>query len=179
MIIELPNYIDLNLIEEIKKSVKPFINTNVPTEYYRDGYTVNITNNESLKELDSKLHNFFSLLHKNIIIQRYSPQKQSADSGYKYHIYNPGDIAHPHGDGELDGVFLRYASIVLCLNTPKDGGELIFPNQNRIIKTEAGKVIIFPPYGMYTHYTTPSTDPREVLVSWFIYKNIRIQENED
>ena len=41
-------------------------------------------------------------------------------------------------------------------------------------KTVKGKVVIFPPYGMYGHYVTPSSTPREVIVSWFVYQGITI-----
>jgi hypothetical protein len=55
-----------------------------------------------------------------------------------------------------------------------EGGELIFPEQNKSIKTEEGKLVIFPPYGMYGHYTTPSNEPREVIVAWFVYDGINV-----
>lgn len=177
MIIELPNYIDLDLVEEIKTLSRPYINKNINHKIYRDGQTVEISKNIELKELDNKLHALCNNLQRNIIAPRYSPLFESADTGYEYHLYNAGDIAHPHEDGEVDESFLRYASVIMCLNTPKDGGELIFPKQNKTIKSEAGKVIVFPPHGTYTHYTTESTDIREVIVSWFVYANIVVQNN--
>ena len=182
MIIELPNYADLDLVEEIKNSVTPFVPKNSRHTYFRDGKSVHISEVSELKNLDNKLQQFFVLLSKNVIHQRYRP-------GYAYHIYEPGQICNIHADGEVvfenDGVsqtekkvaFLRYASVVLHLNTPKNGGEIVFPSQNKIIKTEAGKVVIFPPYGMYQHYTTPSDDPREVLVTWFVYSNLNVHMN--
>lgn len=177
MIIELPNYIDINLIKEIKHLVKPYIDKNSFARIYRDGKTVLISEINELKNLDNQIHILYTELQKNIIDPRYSPLYQSADTGYQYHLYNPGDIAQPHVDGEVDSSFLRYASVILCLNTPKDGGELVFPKQNKIVKSEMGKIIIFPPYGIYPHYTTPSTDIREVIVSWFVYQNITIQHH--
>lgn len=170
MIIELPNYVSLDVIEEIRASVKPHINTNTLNTYNRDGNTVLISKIDTLKNLDTKIHDIFLNLQKDIIQNRYKPFRPSGDSGYEYHIYNPGDICHYHTDGEIDDAgFIRYASVTVHLNTVKEGGELIFPEQNKTIKTEAGKIVVFPPYGMYGHYTTPSSEPREVLVSWFIY----------
>ena len=177
MIIELPNYIDLDLVEEIKTLARPHINRNNNHRIYRDGCTVEISNNIELKDLDNKIHTLCDNLQKNVIAPRYSPMYESADTGYQYHLYDVGDIAQPHVDGEVDESFLRYASVVMCLNTPKDGGELVFPKQNKVIKSEAGKVIVFPPYGTYTHYTTASTDTREVIVTWFVYRNIVVQNN--
>jgi hypothetical protein len=70
---------------------------------------------------------------------------------------------------------LRYASVTLHLNTVHEGGELVFPAQNKKVKTEEGKIVIFPPYGMFGHYTTPSEEPREVVVTWFIYANMVVR----
>jgi hypothetical protein len=69
---------------------------------------------------------------------------------------------------------LRYASVILHLNTVREGGELVFPEQNVKIQTEEGKLVVFPPYGMYGHYTTPSNETREVIVSWFVYNGINV-----
>ena len=103
--------------------------------------------------------------------------------GYEYHIYNPNDICRYHSDGELQDnskphTLLRYASVVLHLNTVTEGGELVFPNQNKSIKTEEGKLVIFPPYGMFAHYTTPSNQKREVLVSWLVYDGLIVNNLE-
>ena len=104
----------------------------------------------------------------------------SADSGYEYHIYDSQEICNYHGDGEFDHngseIRIRYASVTLHLNTIKEGGELIFPNQNKKVKTEAGKIVIFPPYNMFGHYTTPSEEPREIIVTWFLYRGIKAIE---
>jgi hypothetical protein len=98
------------------------------------------------------------------------------------HIYNPNDICRYHVDGELHDItkqqtLLRYASVVIHLNTVTEGGELVFPNQNKSIKTEEGKLVVFPPYGMYGHYTTPSNQVREVIVSWFVYDGLTVNKN--
>lgn len=179
MILEFPNYLDLETTKEIKESVKPFISNKKETEYNRDGNTVRITNNPKLKNLDDKLHEIFIKIQTDIIQNRYKPTFSSADSGYEYHLYNPKEICHFHSDGEFENpkknkTLLRYASVVLHLNTVHEGGELVFPSQNKSIKTEEGKLVIFPPYGMFGHYTTPSNETREVLVTWFVYNNVNV-----
>jgi len=179
MILEFPNYLDSNTLKEIRDAVRPFISHKKETAYNRDGNTVNITKIPELKVLDNKLHQIFIKVQINIIKNRYKPQYQSADAGYEYHLYNSNDICHYHTDGELqnpneDKTLLRYASVILHLNTVYEGGELVFPNQNVKIKTEEGKLVIFPPYGMYGHYTTPSNEPREVIVTWFVYDGINV-----
>ena len=179
MIIELPNFVCNEDIVKIRDAVRPYLldkQDNYQTN--RDGNTVNISKTPELKEIDDALHGFFSKIGSGVLKCRYKPQFDSADSGYEYHRYNPGDVCHYHSDGEVDPYgMLRYASVVLHMNTPAEGGEIVFPAQNKSVKTEAGKVVIFPPYGSYGHYTTPSADPREVIVSWFVYQNVSIRIN--
>ena len=181
MILEFPNYLDSETTKEIRDAVKPFVSQKKQTMYNRDGNTVNITGTPELKKLDDKLHKIFVKIQSDIIHNRYRPQFHSADSGYEYHLYNPNDVCHFHWDGEFVGLnsankktLLRYASVILHLNTVHEGGELVFPEQNKSIKTEEGKLVIFPPYGMYGHYTTPSNETREVIVSWFVYDGINV-----
>jgi hypothetical protein len=145
--------------------------------FNRDGKTVNITKTPELQQVDAFLSKLFSDIHSNVVFQRYRPPPvcTSGDSGYEYHLYEPGDVCHFHADYEFhsgdEDTLLRYASVVLHLNTVNQGGELVFPSQDKKIKTEMGKVVIFPPYGMFSHYTTPSEEPREVVVTWFVYTN--------
>jgi protein associated with RNAse G/E len=179
LILEFPNYLDSETTKQIRDAVKPFISHKKETAYNRDGSTVFITKIPELKDLDNKLHKIFTKAQESIILNRYKPQALSADSGYEYHLYNPNDICHYHMDGEFhdassNKTLLRYASVILHLNTVNKGGELIFPSQNKSIKTEEGKLVIFPPYGMYGHYTTPSNEPREVIVTWFVYDGINV-----
>ena len=181
MIIELPNYIDSETIAEISNLAKPFLPKSKQHTYNRDGYTVNITKNNELQELDGKINNIFLKLQRDIIAQRYKPAfRSSGSSDFEYHLYQPGDICRCHADGEVPMIseqnysLIRYASVVVHLNTVHEGGELVFPNQNIKVKTEAGKVVIFPPYGFYEHYTTPSNESREVLVTWFVYNGINV-----
>jgi hypothetical protein len=179
MILEFPNYVDSETTKEIRETIKPFISSKKETTYNRDGNTVNITDTPELKNLDDKLHKIFMKIQSDVLQHRYKPSYASADSGYEYHKYNPNDVCHYHSDGELttskeSKSLLRYASVILHLNTVHEGGELIFPEQNKSIKTEEGKLVIFPPYGLYGHYTTPSNETREILVTWFVYNNINV-----
>ena len=175
MIIELPNYISNQDIDFITESCRKIAkNTIITPGYNRDGITIEITATPHVKEVDNKIHNIMDTIQEKIIEYRYKPPFKSGDSGYEYHCYNPGDVCHFHADGEVMKGFLRYASVIIHLTTNKEGGELIFPSQNKVVKTEKGKVVIFPPYGMFGHYVTPSNTPREVIVSWFVYQGITI-----
>jgi hypothetical protein len=48
---------------------------------------------------------------------------------------------------------LRCLSAIVALNSNYEGGELIFPVQNRTIKLKKGQLIAFPPYWTHPHYT--------------------------
>jgi predicted 2-oxoglutarate/Fe(II)-dependent dioxygenase YbiX len=179
LILEFPNYLDSEITKEIRDTVRPFVDKSKQRLYNREGNSVNITTNPKLIDLDSKLHKIFIKIQSDIVQKKFMPLLPSADSGYEYHIYNPNEVCHLHSDGEVsrpeDNVtLLRYASVVLHLNTVYEGGELVFPNQNKSIKTEEGKLVIFPPYGIYKHYTTPSNEPREIIVTWFVYSGINV-----
>jgi hypothetical protein len=105
----------------------------------------------------------------------------SGDSGYEFHRYEPGDMCLLHADGECSfnsssTSLLRYATVILHLNTVKTGGELVFPHQNKTFPTIEGQVIIFPPHGGYQHYVTPSSERRDILMTWMVYNNIIVDK---
>lgn len=178
MILEYKKYVSDEFVEEIQQKVLPFICRSKETVYNRDGFSVHISqltsSEQSLAELDQKLSLVFKDLSLNIISRRFKPQFNSGDSGYEYHLYRPGDICHHHSDGEVVDGLLRYATVILFL-TDNDDGELIFPSQNIEIKPEKGKVVIFPPYGIFSHYAKPSIKDREILMTWFVYDGVEVK----
>lgn len=177
MIYEFPNYVDLELIQEIKNQSRKHIDLNNKDVYpSREGDTVKISFIPELKELDNKLFNLMQKIQVELIQDRFFPQHHSsADMGYEYHRYNIGDkCAYHHADGEMMNGLLRYASVIVHLSTNDEGGELIFPQHNKKIKTEEGKVVVFPPYGGFGHHVTPSSTIREVLITWFCYDGVTI-----
>ena len=183
MIIELPNFVSGDTCKLLRERIAFQKDSDQATMnmYSRDGLTVDISKDKKLKDVDAKLLSIFNEVQKRVVQQRYKPSCASADSGYEYHKYGPGMICHHHIDGEFsqaekDGSLLRYASVILHLNTVDEGGELIFPSYNKKIKTEEGKIVIFPPTGSYGHYTSPSKKEREVIVTWFVYSGIVIKE---
>ena len=179
MILELDDYIDSPTVDFIKKEIDEYKKGKVFSRYSgynREGLTIHITPTPELKNLDEKLSFIFTQISQSIVRLKYNPMYAVGDSGYEYHCYDPGDVCSIHTDGEIvhNSSLLRVASVVVHLNTVENGGELVFPSQNKSIKTKKGKVVIFPPYGMYQHYTTPSDEKREVIVTWFVYNGIRI-----
>ena len=175
LILEYPNFIDDDFVDYITTSCLPFINKSKINTYNREGDTVFISEIPELKELDNKLTAVMKNAGKKVVDIHYKPQFiNGGDTGYEFHRYNPNQICHYHSDGEVAHNFLRYASVILHLTTNEDGGEIVFPLQNKSIKTEKGKLVIFPPYGTFGHYVTPSPTPRAVLVTWFVYTNVNV-----
>lgn len=188
MIFELPNFVSVDALDFINSEIEkhydnPKLSAQKPFSY-RDGKSINVSGSPELKNLDDFLVKIFAseeLL--SYIIRRYNPKYETADTGYEFHRYRPNELCHIHADGETtfrgdipgEEVCLRFASVVLHLNTPSSGGELVFPTLNKTVKTEAGKIVIFPPYGFAQHYTNPSSSNRDVIVSWFVYKNLLVR----
>ena len=181
MIIEIKNALTKEQCSYIRDAVRPFTLNAEQSTFNRDGKTVNITRTPELKEVDDFLAKLFERVRRNVIQHRYKPPSEggSGDSGYEYHSYGPQEVCHFHSDHEFhdsaEETLLRYASVTVHLNTVSEGGEIVFPSQNKTIKTEEGKILVFPPYGMFGHYTTPSEEPREVIVTWFVYKDIFVK----
>jgi len=175
VIIEVPDFVSRDVTARIRESVKPYKNRQEFYGTYRDGQTVNVSGTPELEVLNTELYEIFRSAHDNVIKRRYHPPYVSADSGYEYHCYNPGEVCHYHADEEVMEGRLRYASVVLHLNTIEKGGELVFPAQNKSVKTEEGKLVVFPPYSMFGHYTNPADVAREVVVTWFLYRDLRVE----
>lgn len=181
MILEFPNYVDKEFIEYIKQEVYPYLQNATTSCGNRTGITVPISKESGLKNLDNRLH-ILMLKIQTDIESSFEPLFGSGDNGYEYHKYGIGESCKAHVDGIIDkntllssgGSNIRYASVVIHLTT-NTGGELVFPNQNKSIKTEAGKVVVFPPYGTHRHYTTPAKEEREVIVTWFTLTDLYAQ----
>jgi predicted 2-oxoglutarate/Fe(II)-dependent dioxygenase YbiX len=63
----------------------------------------------------------------------------------------------------------RSLSAVFALNGDYEGGEFVFPVQNRKIKLKMGQVILFPPYWTHPHYTNDLKNNtfRYTMNTWF------------
>lgn len=174
MILEFPNYVSREQANELSSAIRPFTNNeNMGMTYNRDGATVSVSSTEELAEVDKYLCSVFTKFQNSIVKHKFRPPFQSGDSGYEYHLYSPGQICHPHYDGEiaLETGQIRYATTILFLTDNDDGG-LVFPSQNIEIKPTAGKMVVFPPHSWYVHYSKPAKEDREIIMTWFIYDGV-------
>lgn len=184
MIHVLPNAFPKELICEIKESANVILqgknkDISFHRSWNRGGDTINISEESSLKELDNKISSFMSEFSTRFVKYEFCPMFDSADSGYEYHRYYPKDSCYIHADGELalsenGNGLIRYATIVVHLNTVKEGGETVFPNQGKTIKTVEGQIVVFPPYGNYKHYVNMSNEQREILMTWCVYSGLNV-----
>jgi predicted 2-oxoglutarate/Fe(II)-dependent dioxygenase YbiX len=173
MILEFPNYVSEEDVAFIRGAVGPLVPDGNPECSNRTGRTIGISGAVGLEEVDSRINTIMVGIQEKIK-GLYETVWGSGDSGYEYHRYSAGETCKTHADGIIDiksytangSSNIRYASVVIHLTTNLDG-ELVFPKQNRSIKTEAGKVVVFPPDGTHRHYTTPAAEDRDVIVTWF------------
>jgi len=184
MIFAVENAVPKALIDDIRDGVSKTLASQgarrFGAAYNRMGDTVCISKTSELSEVDAKLMDFIRVFSDEVVRPRYSPEYATGDSGYEYHRYNPGDMCLPHADGATsfaegeNSCLLRYATVVLHLNTVDDGGETIFPVQNQTFKTLEGQVLVFPPYGTHPHYVTASTQTREIVMTWLVYTGVNV-----
>ena len=188
MFIEVPNFLEASDVEFCRRVFRKFVKDN-PNEamYNRMGKTVSLddiklSNDPDVTELHQRLFPVFYKIVKEVAIPNFQPEFEVADSGIEYHLYRPGDVCKFHSDGvaylgnetRFKTSLLRFATVILHLSTNNDGGDIVFPKQERQFKTEAGKLLMFPPYSFYPHYTTPSSEEREILMTWLVYKDVTV-----
>lgn len=184
MIFTFENAIPEDLIAEVRASLSAYMDKHSfnpnGTWYNRIGKTVPISEIPELRDVDTKINIFFSQFAQEVVGQRFRPMFPAGDSGFDFHRYEPGDTCLVHSDSEVsfrgdsNAALLRFATVIFYLNTPKEGGELVFPDQKMIIKPKKGLAVIFPPTGVYPHYTNPAAETRDILMTWMVYSNLNV-----
>ena len=79
-----------------------------------------------------------------------------------------------HADGVSNTISSsgkRSLSIIIGLNEDYEGGEIVFPTQDRQIKLKRGQAIAFPPFWTHHHYTNDLKNNtfRYTLNTWFYH----------
>ncbi|MEK7758766.1 MAG: 2OG-Fe(II) oxygenase [Pseudomonadota bacterium] len=74
------------------------------------------------------------------------------DLGYNLQRYREGEYYHWHVDGGPGEFSQRQLVAIWYLNNvPGPGGETEFPLQEILVKPEAGKLVLFPPFWTHPH----------------------------
>ena len=183
MFIEVPNFIPPDKLAWLRERLNASMHLSIGSSYNRAGDTVSISQEPSLQDVDAYLHGLFGDIVNDYAVPSFSPLYPTGDSGYEFHRYPTGSVCKEHVDGEVFAgrdansptSLVRYATVVLHLTT--NDGELVFPKQNKRIKTEAGKLVMFPPNTLYPHYTTASNADREIVMTWLVYSGITAVRN--
>lgn len=84
--------------------------------------------------------------------------------------YRTGADMGPHVDDYGQKGVLPLMSAVIYLNDDYEGGELRFPNQDVMIKPEAGSVIVFPSVEPFYHQSMPLKTGTKYMVPAFWIK---------
>lgn len=184
MIFTVQNALPATLISEIKLQTAEWLLLNKETPfrsaYNRVGDTITLAKHAEFAGIDAKLDEFLQTFFADVVSYKYKPEFAVGDSGFEYHRYGVGEECFLHHDGATafkrgeSNSLLRFASIIMHLNTVDVGGETVFPMQNKSFKTIEGQVLVFPPYGTHPHYVTPSGQQREIVMTWMVYSGINI-----
>lgn len=186
MITLLENAVPTNLTQQIRERCGVYLNTKPHNSFNRIcnrvGKTVNVSTTPELAELDREISSFMQHFTIKFVEHVLRPSYGVADTGYEFHRYAAGEHCLVHSDNDIiftansNSTFLRFATVIMHLNTVNNGGETRFPNQNQSYKTVEGQILVFPPTGAYPHYVTPADDERDILMTWLVYDRIRVME---
>ena len=93
------------------------------------------------------------------------------DSGYAIQRTRPGEHYHWHIDGGSHEFSQRQLVAVWYLNdVPGPGGETEFSYQNVMIRPEAGKLLLFPPFWTHEHRgVTLQQGVKYIATTWAVF----------
>jgi hypothetical protein len=93
------------------------------------------------------------------------------DSGYAIQRTSPGEHYHWHIDGGSHEFSQRQLVAVWYLNdVPGPGGETEFSYQNVMIRPEAGKLLLFPPFWTHEHRgVTLQQGVKYIATTWAVF----------
>lgn len=94
-----------------------------------------------------------SPLISDLVMKRYQP---GAQEGFQLHFDAVNHLAH------------RYLVLLWYLNDVAEGGETRFPQLNRSIAPQTGRLLIFPPYWMYQHEGSPPVSGVKYILSTYL-----------
>lgn len=93
------------------------------------------------------------------------------DLGYNLQRYREGEYYHWHVDGGPGEFSQRQLVAIWYLNdVPGPGGETEFPLQEILVKPEAGKLVLFPPFWTHPHRAvTLAHGVKYIATTWICF----------
>ena len=91
------------------------------------------------------------------------------DDGFIFAHYRPGDDLKLHVDGhssEEGRNGLRLVTVLFFLNDIANGGELIFPMQERNVQPQQGSAVVFPVSFTHPHRVAACKSDRFIVQTW-------------
>jgi hypothetical protein len=165
-ILEINNFIPENDIDHFLKLI---IEAKLPFEknsYNVHGENYEYHNAHQNKILESKIFNYQQKVGYEIgkYFSAYDVQtfKQNFLSGSILYLRS-GAMIPKHTDDQYDRGIVRSLGVLIYLNSPAQGGELVFPLQKKMIKPESGKLVIFPSFFSHPHMVLPTAEDRYAL----------------
>lgn len=112
------------------------------------------TSSEEIKEFYNKLHNAFYIAGRHYFDTLGMEYKEHYFKDIAIFQYDTGQEMGPHVDYDGEPDLAPIATGTLYLNSNKEGGDLYFKEQDVLVKTEAGTLVIFPCTKPFYHQST-------------------------
>jgi len=160
-IVMLREYIERKAIDEEDDVIK---NTNVKAYMFSDGSPHSNIYKDIIHSITEQLTNKLSVYY-DISFNKYeTPILRKIYGNTRIHVDNILSDMDSYKSNNY-----RVLSCIMCLNDDYEGGELIFPCQNRNIKLKKGQIILFPPYWTHPHYSEKLKNNtfRYTVTTWF------------
>jgi hypothetical protein len=102
------------------------------------------TSSEEIKTFYRGLHSAFEKAGKYYFEKLDIPYRDDYLADIAMFKYDPGKEMGPHVDNDEDGITNPICTGIMYLNSDKDGGDLYFKEQDVLVKSEAGTMVLFP-----------------------------------
>lgn len=157
----LREFIDRNAVDDENGVIK---NSNVKAYMFSDNSTRGTVYKDIIHSITEQLRNKLAFYY-DINFNNYeTPILRKIYGNTRIHIDNVLSDMDSHKSNNF-----RVLSCIMCINDDYEGGELVFPSQNRTIKLKRGQIIVFPPYWTHPHYSEKLKNDtfRYTITTWF------------
>ncbi len=182
-IIELQNFVDHDLCEQIVKKIEAnefYKNNECEKNLIRHNKCINLSEIFTFKEVDNLVHGIISNAHeqytKKCVFSQFLPYYyHNLSCNYIYRYYDSGDYYSWHIDKENNKEYVY--SYVVYLNDDFKGGDTLFLADQLRIKPKKGSVLCFPCDFTYIHKSTKIKSGMKKIIWTCLGKSCYDNEN--